>query len=814
MYNNGDNDNDADNNTPNPSPVYNGHLDDPMEYGVRGQVAHCRSILDLSPEVPGLERHAPDLGLFPFNMMTPLHQDDAEAGFIDIDIDQDWDHFGFGCSRAKRRPGDSPTTSASFFGKSPTWTSMSSRSTGASSLIQSNHHRRFSSSLDSGSGSGSGPSSALRVAVEPSGSECEDHWYDVFARCKKLQFLVHGIAGRSLHDSFVPLQPQQKSVQPLMERFTRLERVNQHERECRALTRTSGWLPTAPSTPCAVRDLLPSRPICDVLLDAYINTFESVLRILHVPSFLRDHERFWTGSTSRSEDPDEPFQCKLLVAIAIGSCTCANLDVSLRRQAGSWISHGKQWLTRKMDQGSRPDLDMAQIACLLALARHTHHHHNDASSSDTSRLPGGHDLTRMAIQMGLHREPRIRSPGMSAREAEIRRRLWATMLELSLQLCFDQGLPAPLAPESYDCEAPSNIPDEDIALGLELSDCPVKFTSSTLLVLLARTQRLRLQILHLLNVTGASRTYDDSHQLAAEMNDACCADLDTLRLMSTPKPTNFQIKLLDMFTRPFVLALHGPFADQATGKPAYYYSRRARLEVSTLLLAYPPLPASTSAEADPGATATTNNQPKATTPSTSEPTTTEPDQDAYAALRIHGHGHFALVQRQATAALCVDLMGELEENAFPTLDGGASRQQLRDVLRGAVGTFERRVRASGGAHSAREFVFFSCAEAFIGAMVQQQGRHGDGSRSSRDADWAIAGAARTALAICCEVMELPRREGCACACAGDGGRGTAMETARRGKGHGEEDMSMWLRDDDGLNGDFQLDFYSLGPPRS
>lgn len=38
------------------------------------------------------------------------------------------------------------------------------------------------------------------------------------------------------------------------------------------------------------------------------------------------------------------------------------------------------------------------------------------------------------------------------------------MLELSLQFCFDEGLPAPLRPESYDCEAPSGIADENTAL--------------------------------------------------------------------------------------------------------------------------------------------------------------------------------------------------------------------------------------------------------------------------------------------------------------------------------------------------------------
>lgn len=257
-------------------------------------------------------------------------------------------------------------------------------------------------------------------------------------------------------------------------------------------------------------------PTCSLLLDTYINTFESVLRILHVPTFTREYERFWRSPASQTVDEDEPFACKLMIAMALGSCVCLSRSVddlervqgtSLRYQSNGWISYGKQWLARRMFSGSRADLDMAQIMCLLALARHTHHH---TLPTGSGWFPGDHDLTRVGIQMGLHREPRICFPNMSVQEAEIRRRLWATMLELSLQRCFDEWLPAPLSPESYDCAPPSSITDEDLELGIMntcASSTSVKrllFTPSIVQVLLARTQRLRLRILHLVNAPGQS----------------------------------------------------------------------------------------------------------------------------------------------------------------------------------------------------------------------------------------------------------------------------------------------------------------------
>ena len=70
-----------------------------------------------------------------------------------------------------------------------------------------------------------------------------------------------------------------------------------------------------------------------------------------------------------------------------------------------------------MVAGLRADLEMAQIVCLLA-------QHHQAALAGAAWLPGDHDLTRIGIQMGLHRELRIHSPAMSVKEAEIRRR-WA-----------------------------------------------------------------------------------------------------------------------------------------------------------------------------------------------------------------------------------------------------------------------------------------------------------------------------------------------------------------------------------------------------
>ncbi|RGP81847.1 activator of stress s 1 [Fusarium longipes] len=486
----------------------------------------------------------------------------------------------------------------------------------------------------------------------------------------------------------VMLSPETESIRPLFETYKQLKRVVEEHNGDKILI--DNWN----TTPTAVWDVLPPRTTCDALLDSYIKTFESVLRIFHVPSFLRDYEHFWETSSS----VDDTFLPKLLLTIALGSTTMDSTESNLD-QAARWILHVKEWLARHMIKGMRADLNMAQIACLLALTRHTH-------TQDVA--PIGHDLTHIAVQLGLHREPRTRSPNMSAKEAEIRRRLWATMLELSLQVAIDKGLPAPIAPESYDCEPPSSIADSDLYLGVESQGG----TSASVLTLLAQTQRLRLRILQLANAPGSSKTYQECHSLAAELNTTCSAGLERLQSTSKTRLSDFQIKLVDFFTRPFVMALHEPFAEKASIKPEYYYSRRMRMEISAQLL------------------------------------TPTKDHRAYRALLVQGHGHFYSTHRQAAMSLCLDLIRELEAGAFPGLDS-SSHRNLLDLLSGSVDAFQRRVRATGGAESTSEYLLFSSAVAYMEALKQ-------GCKGS-DVDDKVLAAAKTGISFCCDVMDSQRR---------------------------------------------------------
>ncbi|KAL3595350.1 hypothetical protein FPOAC2_09676 [Fusarium poae] len=509
-------------------------------------------------------------------------------------------------------------------------------------------------------------------------------------------------------------------MRPHMERFLRLEQLQ---------SKTSGRLSPTLSPMISARDLLPSRSSCHILVDAYINTFEKVLRILHIPTFLREYEHFWCQPLAfRALEVDDPLLCKLSIVLALGSSVVSDSSLnsaSLRNQTSCWISYGKKWLAQHMGSAHRSDINMAQILCLLALVRHVHD--DEAEHSEGFHMhPGNFDLARIGMQMGFHRDPLLRSPDMPVLEVETRRRLWATMVELSLQHSLDEGLPSSLSPESFDCKSPSEITDEELESGLVSVDPNHKLetlTASTILVLLSRTQHLRLQCLHLANSPRASKSYNDSNYLASELYSAHRDNTNILRGMDK-KPSGFQLQLLQAYTLEFIRALHQPFVEQSTSQSPFHYSRKVVMETAMRVLAWPP---SLGLIAGP-----------------EDRDLQVHETDPCASLRIHGQGYLGRVQRQAAVSLSTNIVSDLEDGVFGA-SCGASWKKTHSVIHETLLIVEHRVKVSSGAHGRKELLFLAAAEAYIKGLL--------GDLQQRDIEDAIYQAIESAVGLCYEAVD-------------------------------------------------------------
>lgn len=511
-------------------------------------------------------------------------------------------------------------------------------------------------------------------------------WQKEIDRFEQLQFLC-----RNPHD----LGPEFQELRPLLERSRELEK----ERV------VPDW-PTDISPHADPRCLVPDRGTCDRLVDLYMITFESVVRIVHVPSFFQDYRKYW-------QDPSSVSDCvvwKMLLVMAVGVFFCPG-SAALQSPAAAWILGGHRWLARRSVESAQFDLNAVQICCLLFV--------NSQTSRVGSRPIGllKETLICMAMKLGLHQEPRKHFPAMSASEAEMRRRLWATVLEIAIQSSLDSGLPPLVSSEGYDCTAPSNLDDADLLGTGNLAPQPLTvFTQSTVSMLLASTQRIRLRILHLVNAPGTTLTYQDALQLTRELHAISNANLALMQSLtaSSTGPTNFHIKILDVCTRRFLLALHAPFASQAKADPCYYYSRKVRMEAAAMLLSHP-LPRIDGGESIPVA------------------------DDHYAQLLLWGDEIFTNALRHAASTLCHDLIDSSTENAFPMTDRDC-HDHLCQVIQDAIVVFEARAHRRPSTHN--DYIFFTCARAQIHAM-----------RENKPVDHAVREAAKRSLDHCLAALD-------------------------------------------------------------
>lgn len=328
-----------------------------------------------------------------------------------------------------------------------------------------------------------------------------------------------------------------------------------------------------------VQESIPPRTICDQLVDGYLRTFEGVYRVLHVPSFRRDNEAYWTGTTPAKA----PVTLKILLVCAIGIPFYVGPDQpKLRAAAAKWIQAAESWQNAPHAK-SRLNMTGLQITILTILAR------------QICNIDGDHvwisagSLLRTSMLLGLHRDP-SNFKKISLYHAEMRRRLWATTLEITVQSSLDMGMPPMISAKDYDTRSPANVNDEDIGEGNEAPlnrKPPTTFTESSIQIAFTQTLPIRMEVVRLINSLRLELSYNDVIRLGSELTHACREKTLFLKAAQAANCniTPFQVKMSDVLVRRFILCMHHPFFAKANEDPQYHYSRKVCLDTSLAVLA-------------------------------------------------------------------------------------------------------------------------------------------------------------------------------------------------------------------------------------
>ncbi|KAI0126189.1 hypothetical protein BJ170DRAFT_582966 [Xylariales sp. AK1849] len=381
----------------------------------------------------------------------------------------------------------------------------------------------------------------------------------------------------------------------------------------------------------------PSREVADTMVTLYFRFFESTHRILHIPTFLTEYQRYWDHPEGVTTD----MRLKILLVIGIGSSLCehGDTDAAFRNTVHQGVYAAQSWLSGPLEK-DRLAITGLQIHCLTILARQIF-----SIGGDLVWMSMG-SLIHRAMQMGFHRDPR-HLPAMSVLQAESRRRLWATILEMVVQSSLDSAMPPRISFDEFDTEAPSNNNDDE----MEESTTTLQphprgtFTSASVQLLLLGSIPIRLRILQLLNGLHSKLSYLDVLALSSEITDAYRTCNGFMRENEQSGVTTFHRNLVDYLVRRFLIPLHCPFASKARTNPLFHYSLKISLDTAMAIVS------------------------------------PEPDE-CFSHLMAIGGGMFREGIRYAMPVMTLELIAESEAQS---LDGTLQRNsQYRNLLKQAV----------------------------------------------------------------------------------------------------------------------------------
>lgn len=430
---------------------------------------------------------------------------------------------------------------------------------------------------------------------------------------------------------------------------------------------------------------IPQRELADQLVDIYFRTFEGVLRILHAPTFREEYDKYWQNPSAASD----AFVMQLQLCMAIGASMYDDL-YSLRLTAMQWVHEAQIWLLLPPEK-SKMTIAGLQIMCMLTIAKAT----CSIGQELTWITTGG--LLRQAMYMGLHRDPKHLAK-MTVYRAEMRRRLWATILELNIQSSSDAGGPPLISARHYDTQLPANLNDDQLTDEPESNSRtanPDELTDMSVQLALAQSLPLRLLIIEHVNEFRSSDAYSETLRYNSELNKACRALAQRLALFAALQKTSsravltsFHSSYAQLLVYRCFISLHQPLIARSLKDPTYYYSRKVALDCSLKMTQICGLSAPRFPSAPPGS---------------QDPCT------AFDRLLTNGAGMLRSIPLQTTCSIALELVKKKEEERDSLPAVGCA--ELRAILDAAVLLAQRRI--SSGETNVKTYCFMAAYMALI-----------------------------------------------------------------------------------------------------
>ncbi|KIX09369.1 uncharacterized protein Z518_00448 [Rhinocladiella mackenziei CBS 650.93] len=333
-----------------------------------------------------------------------------------------------------------------------------------------------------------------------------------------------------------------------------------------------------------VYSIVPPRDVADRFIENYFDSFEKTHRMLHRSVFAEEMQNFWNSPWS----PNYEWLAQLLIMLALGCPTKDRLEDT--RLIGTLLDGAEACLmqTRFM---AKPTLTTIRVMTMMAIAKQIDLVSFDDSDGVWSFLGL---IIRFALSMGLHRDPKW-FESMSIFEAEMRKRLWTTLVFIDSQNSLESGMPLLLQSDDYDTPAPLNFKDDDLRDNSITDPTPEEsddVTESMFQIILSRSFPTVLNIIRRINRPLDAEGYRMVLEYEAQIRDLLQMTGKIYRSSKTKDVAfsgdmswkDFQRMTLEIYLRRALLALHLPFFTTADAATLYPTSHWSALESSLAII--------------------------------------------------------------------------------------------------------------------------------------------------------------------------------------------------------------------------------------
>ena len=389
-------------------------------------------------------------------------------------------------------------------------------------------------------------------------------------RGKSFKTQFHGITHPGSLIAYIP--ELASFTKETFEKFPALARIRADMHALEERTEYAGSAPHS-TTEADMRALLPSRLETDHLVQLYMDNYDAIYHVIHLPSFRQEYAEIWADLPNARTH----FVAIVLLMTATSHCLVSSEpwlytanSSSARERAVAAISLVEHWIQRQSQK--RVTVADFQIRFLIVLAKLL-----NANKFKRSWTEAGAVL-RFFMAAGLHRNPELLRKPTSTLDKEMRRRLWSAITEFELQASFWRGMVSAPWPQQSDCPPPSNIHDEDVDQTSEQlpSSRPVsEFTNTSYMILANETFSLRYTLNTVLNNIRQTISFEDAKHYTDEI-EAHLRSLPEWIGTSSETPQT----LLSTTLRQYLLVLHDRQFRQAASQSERNYSKMILIDTA------------------------------------------------------------------------------------------------------------------------------------------------------------------------------------------------------------------------------------------